>query len=75
MKNFNFRIGTYSGDTLWSVSWVKTSQLRLYNIDSDLDATGDWALSLTAVFQQGEDAKAYLKVDLWISKHVDSIRH
>ena len=44
-------IGTYSADTLWSLSWVKSSQLHLYNTDSDLDATGDWALSLTAVFQ------------------------
>ena len=58
MRNFNFRIGTYSGDTLWSLSWVKSSQLDLYNTDSGIDATGDWALSLTAVSQQGEDAKA-----------------
>ena len=58
MSNFNFRIGTYSGDTLWSLSWVKSSQLHLYNTDIDLDASEDWALSLTAVSQQGEDAKA-----------------
>ena len=58
MRNFNFRIGTYSGDTLWSLSWIKSSQLDLYNTDSGIDATGDWALSLTAVSQQGEDAKA-----------------
>ena len=32
--------------------------MHLYNTDSDLDATGDWALSLTAVSQQGGDAKA-----------------
>ena len=57
MRNFNFRTGTHSGDTLWSLSWVKSNQLHLYT-DSDLDATGDWVLSLTAVSQQDEDAKA-----------------
>ena len=45
-------------DTLWSLSWVKSSQLHLYNTENDLDATGDWVLSLTAVSQQDEDAKA-----------------
>ena len=32
--------------------------MHLYNTDSDSDATGDWTLSLTAVSQQGGDAKA-----------------
>ena len=32
--------------------------MHLYNIDSDLDAAGDWAPSLTQVPQQVQEAKA-----------------